>query len=225
MKKIMKQKITQNNWNFWTVNLIMRAKKIVNQSSDFPVRRTVTKKALANSLRWKKCHVLKKLSSASHFTGISWNTVHMHTAIGWLLLKMNNSHDTQTHLMAFSRNTPRWAGIRKVKPIWILLKEETVSGSGINWVTGSRSRHLTTPAPTTAGRWWAGGAAHCPPHPLSSVTGLQQRAIRAVLRYRYGHSSGQTAITKARSEHPYWLGGRMGIRPVKNLGVVGMGRR
>ena len=39
-KKIMIQKITQNNWNFWTVNLIMRAKKIVNQSSDFPVCRT-----------------------------------------------------------------------------------------------------------------------------------------------------------------------------------------
>jgi len=40
MKKIMIQKITQNNWNFWTVNLIMGAKKIVNQSSDFLVRRT-----------------------------------------------------------------------------------------------------------------------------------------------------------------------------------------
>ena len=49
MKKIMTQKITQNNWNFWSVNFIMRAKKIVNQSSDFPVAyavpaRTVTKK-------------------------------------------------------------------------------------------------------------------------------------------------------------------------------------
>ena len=33
------QKITQNIGNFWTVNLIMRA-KIVNQSSDFPVRHT-----------------------------------------------------------------------------------------------------------------------------------------------------------------------------------------
>ena len=33
------QKITQNNGNFWTVNLIMRA-KIVNQSLYFPVRRT-----------------------------------------------------------------------------------------------------------------------------------------------------------------------------------------
>jgi len=30
---------------------------------------------------------------------------------------------------------PRWAGTRKVKPIWILLKQETVSGSGISWAT------------------------------------------------------------------------------------------
>jgi len=54
MKKIMIQKITQNNWNFWTVNLIMRAKKIVNQFSDFPVRRTGLyrhKKALQKSVR------------------------------------------------------------------------------------------------------------------------------------------------------------------------------
>ena len=27
---------------------------------------------------------------------------------------------------------PGWAGTRKVKPIWILLKQETVSGSGIS---------------------------------------------------------------------------------------------
>ena len=54
MKKIMIQKIIQNNWNFWTVNLIMRAKKIVNQSSDFPVRRTGSyrhKKSTAASYR------------------------------------------------------------------------------------------------------------------------------------------------------------------------------
>ena len=29
--------------------------------------------------------------------------------------------------------TPRWAGTRKVKPVWISLKQETVSGSGISW--------------------------------------------------------------------------------------------
>ena len=47
---------------------------------------------------------------------------------------------------------PGWAGTRKVKPIWILLKQETVSGSGISWAickSAPRSRQITTPAPTT----------------------------------------------------------------------------
>ena len=44
---------------------------------------------------------------------------------------------------------PRWTGTRKVKPIWILLKQETVSGSGISWGTckfAPRSRQITVPA-------------------------------------------------------------------------------
>ena len=43
-----------------------------------------------------------------------------------------------------------WAGTRKVKPIWILLKQETVSGSGISWVickSASHSRQITMPVP------------------------------------------------------------------------------
>ena len=45
---------------------------------------------------------------------------------------------------------PRWAGTRKVKPVWILLKQETVSGSGISWAickSAPRSRQITLPAP------------------------------------------------------------------------------
>ena len=45
---------------------------------------------------------------------------------------------------------PRWAGTRKVKPVWILLKQETVSGSGISWTiykSALRSRQITTLAP------------------------------------------------------------------------------
>ena len=34
--------------------------------------------------------------------------------------------------MALFPGLPRWTGTRKVKPIWILLKQETVSGSGIS---------------------------------------------------------------------------------------------
>ena len=46
---------------------------------------------------------------------------------------------------------PRWAGTRKVKPIWILLKQETASGSGISWAaickSAPRSRQITMPVP------------------------------------------------------------------------------
>ena len=44
---------------------------------------------------------------------------------------------------------PRWAGTRKVKPIWILLKQDTMSGSGISWTicrSAPCSRQITTPA-------------------------------------------------------------------------------
>ena len=39
---------------------------------------------------------------------------------------------------------------QKGKPIWILLKQETVSGSGVSWAickSAPRSRQITTPAP------------------------------------------------------------------------------
>ena len=57
---------------------------------------------------------------------------------------------THTRLTALFPGLPRWAGTRKVKPIWILLKQETVSGSGISWSickSASRSRQMTMPAP------------------------------------------------------------------------------
>ena len=59
----------------------------------------------------------------------------------------------QTHTRIyrpFVRTIPGWAGTRKVKPIWILLKQETVSGSGISWAeckSAPCSRQKTTPAP------------------------------------------------------------------------------
>ena len=55
-----------------------------------------------------------------------------------------------THLAGLCPGLPRWAGTRKVKPIWILLKRETVSGSGISWAickSAHRSRLTNTSAP------------------------------------------------------------------------------
>jgi len=63
---------------------------------------------------------------------------------------------TLTHAHTFNGPLSRtiWvshrASTRKVKPIWILLKQETVSGSGISWAickSAPHSRQITTPAP------------------------------------------------------------------------------
>ena len=57
---------------------------------------------------------------------------------------------TYNRLTALCPGLPEWAGTRKVKPIWILLEQETASGSGISWAvckSAPRSRQITTPAP------------------------------------------------------------------------------
>ena len=57
---------------------------------------------------------------------------------------------THTRLTALCPRLPGWAGTRKVKPIWILLKQQTVSGSGISWAmckSAPHSRQITMPAP------------------------------------------------------------------------------
>jgi len=65
--------------------------------------------------------------------------------------KMMKSVQTHTHtcITALLPVLSGWAGTRKVKPIWILLKQETVSGSGISWVvckSAPRCRQITMPA-------------------------------------------------------------------------------
>ena len=57
---------------------------------------------------------------------------------------VNNRH-TYTRFMALCSGLPVWAGTRKVKPIWILLKQETVSGSGISCTSPQADYHASTP--------------------------------------------------------------------------------
>ena len=64
-------------------------------------------------------------------------------------LSLSLSH-THTRLTALFPGLPGWAGTRKVKPKWILLKQETVSGSDISWAvckSAPCSRQITMPAP------------------------------------------------------------------------------
>jgi len=63
---------------------------------------------------------------------------------------LDTTAHTHTRLTALCPELPGSAGTRKVKPIWILLKQETVGGSGITWAickSAPRSRQITTPAP------------------------------------------------------------------------------
>jgi len=61
----------------------------------------------------------------------------------------NHTH-TYTRLTALFQGLPGWAGTRKVKPMWTLLTQETVSGSGISWAickSAPSSRQITLPVP------------------------------------------------------------------------------
>ena len=83
-----------------------------------------------------------------HFpsTFLDWNSCKTYSTVatGYLLKR------THTHLMALCPGLPGSASARKVKPIWILLKQETVSGSGISWAvckSASSCRQITMPVP------------------------------------------------------------------------------
>jgi len=87
---------------------------------------------------------------------------------------------THTHarLTALCLGLPGWAGSKKVKPVWILLKQETVSGSGIRWAickSAPCSRQITMPAAHHSSFLQAG----CPScRPTNSV-----KVLEAVSRY------------------------------------------
>ena len=96
-----------------------------------------------------------------------WNSVYFMLQPHW-----HNTH-TQTSLTTLCPGLPGWAGTRKVKPVWILLNQETVSGSGISWAickSAPRSRQITTPAPHHSVLLQAG----CPScHPTNSIKALK----------------------------------------------------
>jgi len=87
---------------------------------------------------------------------------------------------THTRLTALFPGLPRWAGTRKVKPVWILLKQETMSSSGISWAickSASCSRQITMPVPHYSSFLQAG----CPTcRPTNSVKALKAQNIQTI---------------------------------------------
>ena len=102
-----------------------------------------------------------------------------------------NTNVTHTHsrLTALFLGLPGWASTRKVKPIWILLKQETVCGSGISWAickSASRSRQITMPVPHHSSFLQAG----CPSwRPTNSIKALKANTNVKTLKMRLLWSS------------------------------------
>ena len=94
---------------------------------------------------WAKCRFISSPSKSALYGVVTLQTTSK--SINKNLLWHTHTH---TRLTAFCPGLPRWTGIRKEKPILILLKQETVSGSGIHWVickSAPCSRQITTPVP------------------------------------------------------------------------------
>ena len=83
-------------------------------------------------------------------TVMQWQNHCQYSSSG-MLKQCQQCQDKQTHpFNGPFPGLPRWASTRKVKPSWILLKQETLSGSGIScaiYKSAPCSRQITTPAP------------------------------------------------------------------------------
>jgi len=91
--------------------------------------------------------VVKRLQTDDVFWWWFWSTKTQIFPISYVL--QTHTH-TRTHLTALFPGLPGWGGTGKVKPIWILLKQDRMSGSGISWAickSAPHSRQTTTPAP------------------------------------------------------------------------------
>ena len=89
-----------------------------------------------------------KTTPVFHGWRCPWTDYFNHNLESYFTLNYITTH-THTRLTALFLGLPRWAGTRKVKPIWISLKQYTVSGSGTSWAickSAPRSRQITTPA-------------------------------------------------------------------------------
>ena len=98
---------------------------------------------------WYNLFLFHTVYNTAH-TSIFIHNFRLSVFISFIFYVLHTHTHTHTRLTAFFPGLPGWAGTSKVKPIWILLKQETVSGSGISWSTCKSapcSRQIATPAP------------------------------------------------------------------------------
>jgi len=107
------------------------------------------------------------------------------------IMLVTNRH---TRLTALFLGLPGWAGIRKVKPIRILLKQETVSGTVISCTLLQTDNQTSIPPLSFL-------QAGCPSfHPTNSVKALKAKTLRQTTLHMQQHVMHRDAAWK------YWKG-------------------
>ena len=97
-------------------------------------------------------HARTHARTHTHTVGLFQPIGRLHIHCGYQLSTAFYITNTHTPVRtALCPGLPVWAGTRKVKAVWILLKQETVSGSGISWAickqSAPHSIQITMPAP------------------------------------------------------------------------------
>jgi len=89
--------------------------------------------------------------------------------------RLTNTH-THTLNGPLCPGLPGWVGTRRVKPIWILLKQETMSVSGVSWAICKSApcfRQITAPTNTPPLSFLQAGHPSC--RPANSVKALNAK--------------------------------------------------
>jgi len=163
----------QTNWTELNWTLVHTLQPCSRSTSwrwrAWPITRRINGSTWCSSVQFSLLTSTVNISSGIHVFTTAWRSVQFICCTPPLLIIVNRcglkfgispqrrewyrqTCTLHTYLTALFPGLPRWAGTRKVKPIWILLKQETVSGNGISWAickSTPRSRQITTPAPTT----------------------------------------------------------------------------
>jgi len=117
-------------------------------------------------LHYSEAYIVKVIQYAIYISRLKIIYTHTHA-------RTHARNNTHTHPFngPFS-GTTQMSSYQKGKPIWILLKQETVSGSGISWAICKSApcyRQTTTPAPHTL--FLQAGCLSC--HPTKGVKALK----------------------------------------------------
>jgi len=123
-----------------------------------------------------KCQLVQRLE---------WKETDGHWS--YALMALYNTHTyTHTHirLTALCPGLPGWAGTRKVKPIWILRKQVTVSGSGTRCaICKSAPRTRQTTRQHTTAQFFTGRMPFLPPNQQCQSTEGNSMALYKSVYY------------------------------------------